>query len=151
MVEFALILFPLLILVVGIIQFGIALNYWLDMNRLANQGARWAVVNAWPNCPRGQTGTCNAATVGPGNSLATYLKSEAITSGLESAAQVSVCYPDDGDFATNPGDPGTPVRVRIDAPYRFRLIMKLGEIDLGAEATMRLEQIPTHLVASGCP
>ena len=31
-VEFALILFPLLILVVGIIQFGIALNYWLDMN-----------------------------------------------------------------------------------------------------------------------
>ena len=47
MVEFALILFPLLILVVGIIQFGIGLNYWLDMNRLANQGARWAVVNAY--------------------------------------------------------------------------------------------------------
>ena len=35
MVEFALILIPLLILVVGIIQFGIGLNYWLDMNRLA--------------------------------------------------------------------------------------------------------------------
>ena len=34
MVEFALILFPLLILVVGIIQFGIGLNYWLDLNRL---------------------------------------------------------------------------------------------------------------------
>ena len=31
MVEFALILFPLLILVAGIIQFGIGLNYWLDM------------------------------------------------------------------------------------------------------------------------
>ena len=45
MVEFALILFPLLLLVVGIIQFGIALNYWLDMQRIANQGARWAVVN----------------------------------------------------------------------------------------------------------
>ena len=28
MVEFALILIPLLVLVVGIIQFGIALNYW---------------------------------------------------------------------------------------------------------------------------
>ena len=42
MVEFALILVPLLILVVGIIQFGIGLNYWLDMNRVANQGARWA-------------------------------------------------------------------------------------------------------------
>ena len=31
MVEFALILVPLLILVVGIIQFGIGLNYWLDI------------------------------------------------------------------------------------------------------------------------
>jgi len=47
-VEFALILIPLLILVVGIIQFCIALNYWLDMNRLSNQGARWAVVNGYP-------------------------------------------------------------------------------------------------------
>ena len=47
MVEFALILFPLLIIVAGIIQFGIALNYWLDMQRIANQGARWAAVNCW--------------------------------------------------------------------------------------------------------
>ena len=45
MVEFALILFPLLLLVAGIIQFGIGLNYWLDMKRIANQGARWAAVN----------------------------------------------------------------------------------------------------------
>ena len=30
MVEFALILLPLLLLVAGIIQFGIGLNYWLD-------------------------------------------------------------------------------------------------------------------------
>ena len=65
MVEFALILFPLLILVVGIIQFGIALNYWLDMNRLANQGARWAAVNGWPNCPRTDPATCTHATLGP--------------------------------------------------------------------------------------
>jgi Flp pilus assembly protein TadG len=35
--EFALILFPLLILVTGIIWFGIGLNYWLDMQRIANQ------------------------------------------------------------------------------------------------------------------
>ena len=40
MVEFALILFPLLLIVAGIIQFGIGLNYWLDMQRIANQGAR---------------------------------------------------------------------------------------------------------------
>ena len=46
-IEFALILIPLLILVGGIIYFGIGLNYWLDMNRVANQGARWAAVNNW--------------------------------------------------------------------------------------------------------
>ena len=75
-VEFALILFPLLILVVGIIQFGIGLNYWLDMKRIANQGARWAAVNNWPaQCPRStQVGyTCNntpptcAATLAAGS------------------------------------------------------------------------------------
>ncbi len=37
-IEFALILIPLLILVVGIIQFGIGLNYWLDMNRTREPG-----------------------------------------------------------------------------------------------------------------
>ena len=57
MVEFALILLPLLILVAGIIQFGIGLNYWLDMQRIANQGARWAVVNNWPGCAANAAGT----------------------------------------------------------------------------------------------
>ena len=46
--EFALILLPLLLLVSGIIWFGIGLNFWLDMQRIANQGARWAVVNCGP-------------------------------------------------------------------------------------------------------
>ena len=51
LVEFALIAPLFLLIVVGIIQFGIGLNYWLDLNRLANQGARWAVVNhGWTNC-----------------------------------------------------------------------------------------------------
>ena len=61
-VEFALILLPLLMVVAGIIYFGIGLNYWLDMNRVANQGARQAVVNHWgPQCPRNET-SCNNFT-----------------------------------------------------------------------------------------
>ena len=63
--EFALILIPLLIVVGGIIYFGIGLNYWLDMNRVANQGARWAAVNNWPRyCPR--TDNPNLLTTGVG-------------------------------------------------------------------------------------
>ena len=49
-IEFALILVPLMMVVAGIILFGIGLNYWLDINRLSNQGARWAAVNAYPGC-----------------------------------------------------------------------------------------------------
>jgi Flp pilus assembly protein TadG len=139
MVEFALILIPLLILVVGIIQFGIGLNYWLDMNRLSNQGARWAVVNGWPNCPRTQTTACTATTVGPSNSLAVYLTSQALTQGLQSSVGVTVCYPDDGDTSTPLGAVGTPVKVQLDSPYRFRLIMKLPTITLSARTTMRIE------------
>ena len=47
-VEFALILPVFILLVAGIIRFGIGLNFWLDMQRVANQGARWAVVNRYP-------------------------------------------------------------------------------------------------------
>ena len=154
MVEFALILIPLLILVVGIIQFGIGLNYWLDMNRLANQGARWAVVNGWPNCPRTQTTACNAATVGPSNRLDVYLESEALTQGLQDSVSATVCYPDDGDTTTAPGTVGTPVRVQLQAPYRFRLIMKLPVLDLNASATMRIENDKpfNHLTGTApCP
>ena len=134
MVEFALILIPLLILVVGIIQFGIGLNYWLDMNRLANQGARWAVVNGWPNCPRTQPSACSS-----GNTLDEYLKKQALTSGLQSSVRVFHCYATDGDTSTPLGAVGTPVKVQLDSPYRFRLIMKLPVINLSARATMRIE------------
>src|SRR4029450_12566326 len=54
LVEFALIAPLFLMLVVGIIQFAVAFNFWFDLQRLANQGARSAAVNcgtaAAPQC-----------------------------------------------------------------------------------------------------
>ena len=76
MVEFALILFPLLLIVAGIIQFGIALNYWLDMQRIANQGARWAAVN----CTRSATTPPSYNPCNP--NLQTTLRQQALTNGL---------------------------------------------------------------------
>lgn len=142
--EFALILFPLLILVVGIIQFGIGLNFWLDEQRIANQGARWAIVNAWPGCARtAPANTCTATpacTAAPTNTtLANYLRCQAISQGLRDSVSVSICYPDDGD-AGNDGRVGSPVRVSLDAPFSFVPIMELGTITLTGRATMRLEQ-----------
>jgi len=135
MVEFALILFPLLLLVGGIIYFGIALNYWLDEQRIANQGARWATVNNWPTCPRGST-DCSAST----KQLQTYLKDQALSTGLRDSVTVTICYPDDGVANTLPGDRGTPVKVRLASPFTFVPILGIGTITLGADATMRLEQ-----------
>ncbi len=133
MVEFALILFPLLILVAGIIQFGIGLNYWLDMQRIANQGARWAAVNNWPpQCPRGAT-SCTGA-----NTLQATLESQILTSGLQSATTIEICYPNAGGELV-----GDPVRVRLEAPFTFVPLLEIGTITLGADATMRLEQKPT--------
>ncbi len=48
MVEFALILFPLIVLVGGVIQLGTGIANWHDLNRIANEGARFAAVDEWP-------------------------------------------------------------------------------------------------------
>jgi len=130
MVEFALILFPLLLLVAGIIQFGIALNYWLDMQRIANQGARWAAVNNWPpDCPRG-----SASCPSP-NTLQETLERQILTAGLQAATTVEVCFPDAGSKIV-----GAPVKVHLEAPFTFVPLLGIGRISLEADATMRLEQ-----------
>src|ERR671924_2194372 len=46
--EFALVLPLLLVLILGMIDFGKAINYWIDQTHLANEGARLAVVNKNP-------------------------------------------------------------------------------------------------------
>ena len=130
MVEFALVLFPLLLLVAGIIQFGIALNYWLDMQRIANQGARWAAVNNWPpDCPRGST-SCPSP-----NTLQQTLQRQMLTKGLQSnpTTSVQVCYPS-GTKLT-----GDPVRIQIRSTFDLLPILGVGSLDLKAKATMRLE------------
>ena len=141
--EFALILFPLLILVAGIIQFGIALNFWLDMQRIANQGARWAAVNNWPpDCPLG------SPSCGTPNTLQESLTRQALSNGLRGNVSVSVCYPQKTPATVQVGDP---VKVRLTSPFTFLPVLGIGQITLQANATMRLEQKPTLIQgATGC-
>jgi Flp pilus assembly protein TadG len=144
LVEFALILFPLLLIVVGIIQFGIGLNYWLDEQRIANQGARWAVVNAWPGCARTlPAGSCTAlpaCTSAPTNTtLENYLECQAVSKGLRNSVNVTICYPDDGD-PSNDGAVGSPVRVNVESQFKFVPLVGVRTITLRGKATMRLEQ-----------
>jgi hypothetical protein len=136
--EFALILFPLLILVTGIIWFGIGLNYWLDMQRIANQGARWAAVNNWPpDCPR------SAPSCASPDTLQETLERQALTNGLRDSVTVTVCYP------SGTSEIGDPVRVELESPFTFVPILGIGTITLSADATMRLEQEPDKIVGAG--
>ena len=114
--EFALILIPLLIVVAGIIYFGIGLNYWLDMNRVANQGARWASVDNWPAvCPRDTTPPTPGYSCTSSNS--TTPCAQVMTAGSLSMLQdvlrcsarnnptVTVCYPGETAASATVGDP----------------------------------------------
>ena len=153
LVEFALIAPLFIMLVVGIIQFGVGLNYWLDMQRIANQGARWAAVDNWPTCPRG-TASCAGTDTPPfatPQTLQNYLQHEVISKGLTDTATVSICFPDDGSPTTDPEAVGTPVRVRVQAPFTFVPIVRVGTITLTADATMRLEQKADHFAADETP
>jgi len=147
LVEFALLLPLFVLLVAGIIQFGLALNFWFDMQRIANQGARWAVVNNWPTCPPGSTSCTNTtacplpATPSP-QTLQNILRCEVISKGLLETVSISICYPPAGAGGSLPETVGTPVRVRLKAPFTFLQAVRLPGITLSADATMRLEQEP---------
>jgi Flp pilus assembly protein TadG len=168
--EFALILIPLLALVGGIIYFGIGLNYWLDMNRIANQGARWAAVNSWPSqCVRGETsctqtyGTCDAQTGvlknGSKATLQDVLYCNLRTSNnnpgqncLPNKPCVRVCYPGKTPGLGGSAGPlrGDPVKVTLTQPYSFFFVNKV-RITLTATATLRMEQKPTFITNAQGP
>jgi hypothetical protein len=143
--EFALILFPLVLLVGGIIYWGIALNYWLDMNRLTNQGARWAVVNAYPGCTKTQP---NTLSCGGTISLQRYIACQPLPTALKPTVDIS--------FPAGTADRGDPVQVTLSTPFKFIPIVGFKNILLKAKATMRLEQTPKRFTsgsytATGCP
>ena len=48
LVEFALVAPVLLLLLLGMVDFGRAYNYWIDSTHLVHTGARWAAVNKNP-------------------------------------------------------------------------------------------------------
>jgi hypothetical protein len=134
-------LLPFLLLVAGIIQFGIGLNYWLDMQRIANQGARWAAVNEWPpDCP--STAGPTDCDGDPYPTLQDALVNAAITGGLQKSVSVQVCYPD------GTGSQSHPVRVRLQSSFDLLPIVGWGSLKLRADATMRLEQTPSRITGT---
>ena len=140
--EFALVLPLLLVLLLGMLDFGKAFNYWIDTTQIASEGARFAAVNRKPDPLsalslqqqlRGQGNTAELRDGGSDN--------------VATPAQVCVEFP---NGTSNPGDP-----VRMTMTFTYHWLPFLGsEVGLAdttvtSAATMRLEATPTNYSA-GC-
>jgi Flp pilus assembly protein TadG len=138
LVEFALVAFPLFLILFGIIDFGRALNYYNDMTQLAGQGARFAAVNQEP-CKTGQVG-CT-----PGNATASFQQDLAKwQDSPELKNKVMVCIKNDPN-TTKIGDP-----VTVKVTYTFKFLSLIGgSIPLTSTQTERSEANTPSYVQGG--
>jgi Flp pilus assembly protein TadG len=135
LVEFALVLPLLLLVVLGIADFGRALGYKDDMTHLANAAARYAAVNNNPGTGPGLSG--------PGH-LDAYIKSTAPTGLQPLITQVSFAF----DPALLPANhcTGNPVKVTVRATYTWLHFLSARHAaptlssTMTSTSTMRLEQ-----------
>lgn len=118
----------LMVVLVGVLEFGRLLNYWLDQNHLASQGARFAAVDRNP----ASSGSLAAYLAGQGTTDELRNGSSSVTSPL----RICVSYP---NGTWNVGDP---VRVRATATYRFLPILDLLPVNIAGSADMRIEVKP---------
>jgi len=143
MVEFALVLPLLLVLVLGIVDFGRAFNYWIDSTHLANVAARYATVNKNPGAPDAR-------------SLQRYIELQASSEELRDApVDVCIAFPA-GQLV------GDPVKVTVKSTFTWLgfLVTSTAEMrspleglppstNIQGSATMRLEALPSNYTA-GC-
>lgn len=134
-VEFALVLPLLMLVVVIIIDFGRAINYWVDTTHLASEGARLAAVDRIPS----------------GTSLQDYIRGKADTAELRDGGTPSVGGP--LEVCVNPeGDEvGDPVEVTVTTTYNWIPLLDLdvASSDITGKATMRRERLADN-VSPGC-
>jgi hypothetical protein len=135
-VELAFVLPVLLVILLGLLDFGRALNYWNDANQLAGEGARYAAVNRIP---------AGSAT------LKGYLAGQAmpeLRNGSTNVQPVQVCIELPAGASV-----GSPVHVSLQS--RLSLIpflgdkLGIGSVAIKGDATNRLEQVPTS-IDTGC-
>jgi len=157
--ELAIVMPLLLVLILGMLDFGKAFHEWIDQTHVANEGARLAAVNYCPDptaadgcgwgttaCPVTDRTQCIAWFVAnqldtkelrpPGRATSSYAPQQ-------NPAQACVRYPNGA--ATQVGDP---VEVAVTVRYQWlryitgRFALPNGHTDIHGKATMRLESLP---------
>jgi Flp pilus assembly protein TadG len=133
LVEFALVLPILLLIVIGIFDFGQALNYYNQQSQLVGLGARAAAVNRCPDGTAiGSTGGCT--------SIQQQLAEQYAQGDMKKKTVVCI---------TLPNGPGAGKPVTVSSTYQFKLLGFLGgaTIPITASQTERQEIAATY--ASG--
>jgi Flp pilus assembly protein TadG len=124
MTEFALIRPSFMVVVAGMLGGGRVFFYWSQANHVANETARWAIVDRNPYAPT------------------TLQKAAADSSSSEFNSNTTVCITRQGDK-----DLGAPLKVTVAKPFTFVPILGIGKITIQASSTMRIERL-TGLDAS---
>jgi Flp pilus assembly protein TadG len=142
LVEFALILPILLLLVVGMFDFGSAFNQKNELNFLANAAARYAEVNSCTGCAS--------------NGKSTIAKQvQGTASGLGSTPSITFCLAPRPDGVTNDGSVGNPLKVTANVPFNWLGVnipgLPTGPLagGLTSSVTVRILQAPNPPDSSG--
>jgi Flp pilus assembly protein TadG len=157
--ELAIVMPLLLVLLLGMLDFGKAFNEWMTQTHLAAEGARLAAVNYCPNPSSDGSGnlTCDWSSIGcsssnPNVCLAQYIDNQSsgeLKNGravnpyapAQNQAQVCISYPNLANTIV-----GDPVRVVVKVRYHWLNYLtrrlSLGSTMLTGSATMRLESKP---------
>jgi Flp pilus assembly protein TadG len=134
-VEFGLVVPFLCLFVLAILDFGKAMNYWLDLNHVASATARKAAVNAYPTAAQYQTYARN--------NLETNELQTGGTESIPAAATISICLPEGSDV-------GDSVTVRVAVGYKWIPFIGATTWGIHGTATMRLEQQADYSAVGTC-
>ncbi|TML59643.1 MAG: hypothetical protein E6G22_12775 [Actinobacteria bacterium] len=146
--ELALVLPVLLLLILGMIDFGKAINYWIDETHLANEGARMAMVNNNPGS-------------GVGKNLQQYILDQADSAELhgdvqgtqrsQHGAKVNICFykASDGSLYTDPTSATVGDTVEVLVRYSYDWLRGFPfpgnpSTTITGKSAMRLESLPTN-------
>jgi Flp pilus assembly protein TadG len=153
--ELALVLPLLLLLIMGMLDFGKAFNEWIDETHLANEGARLAAVGylAADCTSAANPNVCIAQQIQEGADIPELKSGRTATpyADAQDAARVCISYPTNP--ATNShGQVGDPVQVTVQTNYHW-LNYLVSEVSFAAtpivgKATMRLERRATDDAAA---